>query len=106
MTNEPIYDAVSFKNISFPMNLAYHYSLKEKGLLNLICPNRVDFIFYELNQLTDDIIIIDFSEIEEITNSFVIKYLKYKLQSKLKIFEVGQSIYVLKVFDNVINDNL
>jgi hypothetical protein len=107
MANYVVYTGAVFEDIEFPMEKSYVYIIQDKGFRDLVCGNRVDFIFHELNQLTDyDIIIIDFTGIENMSEVFCKKYLRYKLSSTYKIFEINQSVSVSKVFSEQILRNL
>jgi len=98
------YENTLFDKVEFPLSkLSHLYKLSDKNFNDLICANRVDFIFYELSQLTEyDIIIIDFEDINDISEVFIKKYFRYKLTSNFRIFEVNQNINIRRAFDKFI----
>lgn len=63
---------------------------------NLSCSNIADGLFEHINQYKDDykIFIVDFSGVKQASEAFFYKYIKYCLNTKLKIFHFNMSILV------------
>lgn len=63
---------------------------------NLSCANIADKLFEHINQYKDDykIFIVDFSGVKQASEMFFYKYIKYCLQTKLKIFNYNMSLLV------------
>lgn len=63
---------------------------------NLSCANIADAIFEHINQYKDDykIFIVDFSGVQQASETFFYKYIKYCLSTKLKIFHFNMSLLV------------
>lgn len=62
----------------------------------LSCANIADGLFEHINQYKDDykIFIVDFSGVKQASEEFFYKYIKYCLNTKLKIFHYNMSILV------------
>ena len=63
---------------------------------NLSCANIADKLFEHINQYKDDykIFIVDFTGVKQASEAFFYKYIKYCLQTKLKIFNYNMSLLV------------
>ena len=63
---------------------------------NLSCGNIADKLFEHIGQYKDDykIFIVDFSEVKQASEAFFYKYIKYCLNTKLKVFHYNMSILV------------
>lgn len=63
---------------------------------NLNCGNIADKLFEKINIYKDDyqIFIIDFTNVQQVSEIFFYKYIKYLLASRFKIFNFNMSLLV------------
>lgn len=63
---------------------------------SLSCANIADGLFEHINQYKDDykVFIVDFTNVKQASEVFFYKYIKYCLQTKLKIFNYNMSLLV------------
>ena len=60
-------------------------------------------LFSDINKVSDNRVILDFTSVESISRSFAHEYLLRKKQSKKEITEDHLPINVVKMFDAIIN---
>ena len=77
-------DAYRYDNPDINLD-AFVITLQEE---NLNCANTADGLFETITQYADDykVFIIDFTNVKQASEVFFYKYIKYLLQSKLKIY--------------------
>ena len=85
-------DAYRYDNPDLNLD-AFVITLNEE---NLNCANTADALFEQISQYSDDykVFIINFSNVKQASEVFFYKYIKYCLQTKLKIFNLNMSLLV------------
>lgn len=85
-------DAYRYDNPDLDLD-ALIITLKDE---KLSCANIADSLFEQINQYKDDykVFIIDFSNVQQASEAFFFKYIKYCLQTKYKIFNYNMSLLV------------
>lgn len=90
--NELKEDAYRYSNPTLDLD-ALMISINEESLS---CANIADGLFEHINQYKDDykVFIVDFTNVKQASEVFFYKYIKYCLQTKLKIFNYNMSLLV------------
>lgn len=93
------------ENIEFPVP-AYYVKLSDAFGVKLDCGNVVTTFFTAIKSVFDNrIIIIDFEDIDSVSNNFCKEYYKYLLTTKNKVITINQSVNVSNVFARFILSN-
>lgn len=91
-------DGVTVQNIEYPVP-AYYVNLYSIYGKTLKCGNIINTFFAALKSKVDNsLIIIDFEEVEEVSDSFCSQYYKHLLTTKNKIITINQNINVSNIF--------
>ena len=91
-------DGVTIQNIEYPVP-AYYVNLYDVYGKTLKCGNIINTFFTALkSQVDNSLIIMDFENIEEISDSFCSQYYKHLLTTKNKIITINQNINVSNIF--------
>ena len=96
---------VTVRNVSFPIK-GYFVRLKNLGD-TFICGNILTNFFVELKkEINDDLIIIDFDGVEEISENFLKNYTKILLESSNKIITINMNTSLSNDFARFIENSI
>lgn len=91
-------DGVTVQNIEYPVP-GYYINLYNVYGETLKCGNIINTFFTALKSTVDNaLIIIDFKDVKEISDSFCAQYYKHLLTTKNKIITINQDINVSNIF--------
>lgn len=97
---------VTVQNVSFPIE-GYYINLGEIGE-EFICGNIMENFFIELkkNNVTNSLLIINFEDVEELSESFLKSYTKILLETTNKIITINMNTDLSNKFSNFVLTNI
>lgn len=97
---------VTIKNISFPIE-GYYINLGDISS-KFICGNLMENFFIELkkNDVTNSLLVINFENVEELSESFFKSYTKILLETTNKIITINMNTELSNSFSNFILTNI
>ena len=97
---------VTLQNVEYPIPV-YYLILKDNFGETLKCGNVINTFFTAIKeQIKNSIIVIDFEDIDEVSDNFCAQYCKYILNTNNKILTINQNINVSNIFANFILTNI
>lgn len=82
------------------MTSIYVVSIKDIVSSHLTIDNKAQFFFEnDLSKIIIDRIVVDFSQVKSISNSFAYQYLVSKKASKMKVIEINVPHFVCQVMN-------
>lgn len=105
---------ITVRNVVFPIENVYFVKMSDFGVISkednkahFECGNIVDSINILIEQgMKDDIIIMDFSDIGSLSESFLIAYTKLLLNTSAKIISINMNVSVYRNFSSFIEGNM
>ena len=97
---------ITIQNISFPIK-GYYINLSEIST-TFVCGNILENIFYELQKdnIENSLIIMNFDDVEELSENFVKEYTKILLQTSNKIITINMNTELSNQFSFFILSNI
>lgn len=97
---------ITLENIEYPIS-AYYIHLESNFGKTLKCGNIISTFFTALkSRVNNSIIVVDFDNIEEVSENFCAQYYKYILNTNNKIITINQNIDVSNIVANFILLNI
>ena len=97
---------MTVNNVSFPIKGIY-INLSEIGK-NFVCGNIMENLFLKLkrNGIEDELLIVDFNDIEELSESFYQSYTKVLLETSNKIITINMNTRLSNEFASFIKKSI
>lgn len=99
---------LTIQNIRFPIisTKVFYIKLAEKTS-TFSCGNTLDNILLEIErEIEEGLLIIDFDNVEEVSSSFLQKYVRFLLETSNKIITINMSLSISNAFNEYIILNI